>query len=1204
MNILRKGILTTFIAILAICLGIFAFSSFRTDNAFADEESFLAGVYVIDGENDYTVNGSGRITGVNNSVLQSAQNAAYSEVQLVIPAKIGSVDVTGFTNGAFNSVGGYNFESKITFVYLPDAPLTADSPSTDTVFRSAATLVCKQERYAALCAQLPNHAGKITYPVDINLDMGYDTDSVVTVKKLAGQSLANAYDQTSGKWRNTGAYLPTQNGYSLTAWYTDAACTSPIDYTDIQTALNNMPSAPLNYYSVYRPKTNYNIPAEIKLEADGSRYTLERALNGYEPGDDLTVAFANGASFIYAEGNYTVNVRLKSEYGTWTEDGQITIRLMKTRLSLGEIVSWTAKTGTSHFSLISGKVYEYAKRDDTVGDKNSIRYSFSELTDDETQRDYIQRTPHFESEAIARYRNTMITLELAPLKLSEIFEITYTNMVIDGNIQSPGANERKDVGEYTASASIKIKDGYDYTFINYDTTASGVILSQDGKQAIVNKKWYIVETGNPLVVATEEPAEEPEYWGISDWTYNSSYVPATPALSHKDTNTAVTFTITSDNGFTATAVNLSEFANYVNESMPAGEYTITFSVPSVTENTIVYNAYKETHNFTVSPAEFKDTWREDITAKFVNTEFRVQTNANGQYVFQIYNQENTNLLVWSDFASASINPRRNGVWADTAYNNYYDDAFVLTYNLSLMNNNRYLTYSELRNAHGAPDTYIVYYQLEAHNYESLTNVMNDEARRGYCFTVTIYDVISAPDASGLVYNRTRQLISDTALYTVQTVAGDDYTNAGSHSVVLTSNDPTHYRWTANSTEAEYTFNYEIARDDNRTVNRLTFTGWEYGSYNHELNIPSWSTYYTENADNFYTFKLVGENTEYSQDQFGNVPVGNYTLVASALGYVEGDETTSHYNWNALIINSEFSVSVTKVSNEWYNFPSVSWEYQSFQKESNFILASAKFSDATNPVRYSISTDEEGLNIIGGLDGFTTNEKGEVTDDQVIELLNSLKVNTYYLISRVAETENYSGLSPNPQPFEVRKARNSWATPISVNTWIEGRYDPAENTLDGKARFGQAHFRIVDANDDTKVYYDDLEGINELGKAPVGRYILTVTIAEDGNFYGISDYVAFSVFEKPGLPWWGTVLIVIGALGVAALVLYILHQKGVLQLLSGKIIIAMRTKATVDATIAAIRANKVAERARISIAEAEERDRLENEKNNNGTTKDE
>ena len=82
-----------------------------------------------------------------------------------------------------------------------------------------------------------------------------------------------------------------------------------------------------------------------------------------------------------------------------------------------------------------------------------------------------------------------------------------------------------------------------------------------------------------------------------------------------------------------------------------------------------------------------------------------------------------------------------------------------------------------------------------------------------------------------------------------------------------------------------------------------------------------------------------------------------------------------------------------------------------------------------------------------------------------------------------------------------------------------------------------------------------------------------------------------MFDKDGLPWWAVVLIVAGALGVVAAVFFILHQKGVLQMLTGRFVIAMRARATVDATIAAVRANKVAAEAKKSVAKAEEEDRL-------------
>ena len=81
----------------------------------------------------------------------------------------------------------------------------------------------------------------------------------------------------------------------------------------------------------------------------------------------------------------------------------------------------------------------------------------------------------------------------------------------------------------------------------------------------------------------------------------------------------------------------------------------------------------------------------------------------------------------------------------------------------------------------------------------------------------------------------------------------------------------------------------------------------------------------------------------------------------------------------------------------------------------------------------------------------------------------------------------------------------------------------------------------------------------------------------------------------GLPAWAVALIVLGSLGIVALIFSILHQKGVLQMLSGRVLLAMRTKANVDATLAAIRAAKIAREAEISIAQAKARDAEEAKK---------
>ena len=180
-------------------------------------------------------------------------------------------------------------------------------------------------------------------------------------------------------------------------------------------------------------------------------------------------------------------------------------------------------------------------------------------------------------------------------------------------------------------------------------------------------------------------------------------------------------------------------------------------------------------------------------------------------------------------------------------------------------------------------------------------------------------------------------------------------------------------------------------------------------------------------------------------------------------------------------------------------------------------------------------------------------------------------------------------------FVIEQAANSWVTELSIQNWITGRYDPEVNKAVGGAKFGNDKKVVIITNDKGVEVYNSATGKNNLKSAKEGRYGLRVYIEETADYTGVSDSIFFQIHKKPGLVWWGTLLIVIGALGIAAGVLVILWKKGVIELLTGKITLAIRTRATVDATIAAVRANKVAEEAKISVEKAKAKERAQQRK---------
>lgn len=288
-------------------------------------------------------------------------------------------------------------------------------------------------------------------------------------------------------------------------------------------------------------------------------------------------------------------------------------------------------------------------------------------------------------------------------------------------------------------------------------------------------------------------------------------------------------------------------------------------------------------------------------------------------------------------------------------------------------------------------------------------------------------------------------------------------------------------------------------------------------------------------------------------------------------------------------------SILPADNSWTTIPNIMrWQYGSYNKEVNLLTAVSQFGGSD----LYFSVYAEGANTpYAGLERIVLDSDGLVNDAQE-SILNALPAGTYRLVATVDGNNNYGDLSDGIS-FQVFKGVNSWdAGEIpSIKPWFKGKYDAEENAINAKAKFGTAQVVIRNAVTKDVVYATNIDGTvitDELAAAGVGTYEFTATVAGTNDYERLSTTFNFEIARK-GLPAWAVVLIVAGSLGVVALVFFILHQKGVLQMLTGKVIIAMRTRANVDATIAAVRANRVAREAEASIAAAKAREAEEAKK---------
>ncbi len=304
-----------------------------------------------------------------------------------------------------------------------------------------------------------------------------------------------------------------------------------------------------------------------------------------------------------------------------------------------------------------------------------------------------------------------------------------------------------------------------------------------------------------------------------------------------------------------------------------------------------------------------------------------------------------------------------------------------------------------------------------------------------------------------------------------------------------------------------------------------------------------------------------------EKELNALPVGTYYLTA---------ELDASANYNAIEPHTiRFDIGVA--DNSWDVTPNiVQWKYGDYNKEFNIIDGRAHFSDDDHQVIFTVAYDTKCERPIEGLKDFTVTDG--IVSDETAQKLGSLDVGVYFLVATVAESDNYSVLEPTAARFNVTQADNVWISTPVISSWTEGKYSTQNNKVMAQAKFGEVVVKI--RNSDGTVVYDSATGLNKLANAEAGEYILTASVKGGENYYGLPDYnYGFRIFDAPGLAWWVVLLIVLGVVAVIAAVLLILWKAGVFSILTDKMALAIRTKATVDATIASVRAAKQAEEAR-------------------------
>lgn len=284
--------------------------------------------------------------------------------------------------------------------------------------------------------------------------------------------------------------------------------------------------------------------------------------------------------------------------------------------------------------------------------------------------------------------------------------------------------------------------------------------------------------------------------------------------------------------------------------------------------------------------------------------------------------------------------------------------------------------------------------------------------------------------------------------------------------------------------------------------------------------------------------------------------------------------------------------IDRAVNSWQDLPSIMyWTYGNYDKQMNLISGTPTYLDNPNDISFKITTDMAGET--PAAEALATFQLTDgIVSDEVAASLSALKVGTYYLFAAVAGNTNYKPLAQRGVAFKVFPATNSWEIMPSIVVWTEGKFQSI-NLPVAKSLYGNATIVIKDS--DGKDVYSNVTGVNKLSSIKAGTYTLTAIVMGSNDYNGLEYSTLFIVNEKPGIPVWATVLIVLGSLLLVAVVIFILIKVGVLRILTDKLMVKIRTEAAVDATVAAIRANKKNEEAKQYVAEVKQKEEAEAKK---------
>ncbi|MDE6373646.1 MAG: hypothetical protein K2L72_04020, partial [Clostridia bacterium] len=495
-----------------------------------------------------------------------------------------------------------------------------------------------------------------------------------------------------------------------------------------------------------------------------------RAVDGILLVDGGVKAIENAATYALS-----LNESKFADYGFTNNGANIEIKPYEITLSNAEVYRWTL--GSDKGSLL---------RDAYIEESNGTVLYYDPETGEAEGRTKVMRS-------VVRYRGDETGLNIV-LNGGEIADL-FASAGKRSNVEYSGTTAVGAIGKYTAIATLTLNDTLNYRYAGEITVADSrgmtIVISENGTKAVITKEWYVATINNGLLMP------DGDEYSVNGWMFGEDITIAVPKLEHGDENFDLNNILQDDKRISFglfTNVDMSEmigetfyrynFGDYINKSMPSGNYVLRVSVSEVTDlDGLAYQAFTRTFTFTVKKGTL------GVTDTLNGKEFEYVYNGK----VQLFESEFEPTVVPPKYVSSED---RMGIWKNSGYDKYYGAAHM-TFHLARWQTAggigyEFVTLTQLQNTldrKQAPrevDTYAVQYKISALNYEDYGG------STGFTVKITRKQVAVPPNVTETLIKEYVYEVPENADYRIEGNA--TFTRAGTHTVTLKLTDGDNYEW--------------------------------------------------------------------------------------------------------------------------------------------------------------------------------------------------------------------------------------------------------------------------------------------------------------------------------------------------------------------------------------------------------------------------